>query len=228
MNEKITVLDIEINAYNAKQAMKQTMQYMKTEPLNVIEMVTADTLMNAREDLELRENLSWCDMVLSGEKEILEATGVTEKRLLQDVKDSTYLKLFLHYLHKNHLSIFVLAEEEAEWKELGDFLKKKYKGIHIAGIGSISDEGCSEDTITNAVNGSEADCVISLLSSPFQQSFVIKNHNLLNTRVWLGAGKLLNSLYKEDDRKGRLVKFVIRHIFKSEMKKSRKEMQIQE
>lgn len=228
MNDKITVLDIGINFYTAKQAMKQTMQYMKTEPLNVIEMITADTLMCAREDLELRENLSGCDMVFAGEKEVLEAAGVTEKGVLKEAEESIYLKLFLHYLHKNRLSVFVLAEEEPELKEVEVFLKKKYKGIHIAGMRNFANDSCSEDMIINAVNGSEADCVIALLLSPFQQAFVIKNRNLLNTRVWLGVGKLLNSLYKDDEHKGRLVKFIMRHIFRREMEKRRKEIQMQE
>ena len=40
MNEKIKVLGVSINHYTAKEAMKKVMEYMETEPINVIEMVT--------------------------------------------------------------------------------------------------------------------------------------------------------------------------------------------
>lgn len=58
MNEKISVLDVAINGYTAKKAMKETVDYMHTEPLNIIEMVTVDTLMYAKEEPELRESMS--------------------------------------------------------------------------------------------------------------------------------------------------------------------------
>ena len=44
MNEKIKVLGVSINHYTAKEAMKKVMEYMETEPINVIEMVTMNTL----------------------------------------------------------------------------------------------------------------------------------------------------------------------------------------
>ena len=83
MNEKISVLDVAINGYTAKKAMKETVDYMHTEPLNIIEMVTVDTLMYAKEEPELRESMSQLDMVLPWEKEILEGAGITDRRRLQ-------------------------------------------------------------------------------------------------------------------------------------------------
>ncbi len=225
MNEKITVLDIDINDYTAKHAMKQTVEYMRTEVLNVIEMVTADTLMYAKEEQKLKEDIRCCDMILPGEKEILEAASETEKKHLQEIQAGTYLKLFLHYLHKNRLRVYLLTETESEAEEICGFLSKSYKGIQIAGIGRYGEGYCSEDLIVNAVNGSEADCVISTLSSPMQEAFVAKNRSLLYAKVWLGAGKLLKSLYKDDDRKGRIVKFIIHKIFKREMERKRREIQ---
>ncbi len=49
MNEKIKVLGVSINHYTAKEAMKKVMEYMETEPINVIEMVTMNMLSAAFE-----------------------------------------------------------------------------------------------------------------------------------------------------------------------------------
>ena len=100
MNETIRVLDIDIDDYTAKQAFKETVHYLETEPLSVIEMVTADTLMYAKEDMTLKENLGKCDMVLPGEKETLEAARITDRRHIREVETRTDLKLLLRYLHK--------------------------------------------------------------------------------------------------------------------------------
>ena len=63
MNGKIQVLNIDIDDCTAKEAMKQTVAYMGTEAINVIEMVTVDTLMYASGDSALRENIEKIDLV---------------------------------------------------------------------------------------------------------------------------------------------------------------------
>lgn len=224
MSGKIKVLDIDINDYTAKQAMKQTMQYMQTEVLSVVELVTADTLMYAKEEVSLKDNLRKCNLVLPGEKEILEAANIIERKRLQEVETKTYLKLFLHYLHKNHLRAYLLVEEKKEAEELCGFLKKSYKGIEITGVAELEAAGATDDMIINQINGSEADCILVSVSSPVHERFVIKNKNLINSRVWLGAGKLLTSLYKEEKGKGKFLKFIIHRIFKREIEKKRKEI----
>ena len=57
------MLNIGIDDCTAKEAMKRTVAYMGTEAINVIEMVTVDTLMYAPRDLpcvKYREDRS-CD-----------------------------------------------------------------------------------------------------------------------------------------------------------------------
>ncbi len=41
--------------------------------------------------------------------------------------------------------------------------------------------------IVNAVNGSEADCILSVLPSPAQEDFIEQNRALIDTRVWIGV-----------------------------------------
>ena len=53
MSDKIKVLDIDIDNCTAKEAMKETMEYLKSEPVSVIEMVTVDGLMQMDELPEL-------------------------------------------------------------------------------------------------------------------------------------------------------------------------------
>ena len=42
MNDKISVLDIDIDNYTAKEAMKETVRYLESDPVNVVELVTVD------------------------------------------------------------------------------------------------------------------------------------------------------------------------------------------
>lgn len=227
MNEKINILDIYIHDYTAKQAMKETMAYMRSEPVNVVEMVTVDTLMYAREEKELKENIEKIDLVLPGEKEILEAADITDRRHLQEVEAQTYLKMFLRYLHKNHCRIYLLVETEEEVQEFYDYLAASYAGIQVVGIAKVAPEDSADDMVVNAINGGEVDCVIAALSAPSQERFIVRNRNLLNARVWLGVGKAVQPVYKSRKGKRRFMQFITHRIFKREIEKNRREMQMQ-
>ncbi|MEI3218986.1 MAG: WecB/TagA/CpsF family glycosyltransferase [Lachnoclostridium sp.] len=224
MNEKINVLDVTINDYTAKKAMSKTVDYMNTEPLNIVEMVTVDTLMYAREEPELRESIAHLDMVLPGEKEILEAADIKDRRQLQEVENQTYLRMFFCYLHKNHCRVFLLVETDEEAQDLYEFMNESYSGIQIAGMAKVSAEDSADELVVNAVNGDEVDCVIAALSAPTREKFAEHNKHLLNARVWLGVGKMLKFKYQEESHKNRLIRFITHHVFKREIQKNRREV----
>ena len=224
MNEKINILDVKIDDYTAKEAMKKTVSYMKTEPINIVEMVTVDTLMRAQQDEELQESMKSLDMILAGEKEILEAAEVTDYRHLQEVETKTFLKMFFRFLHKNHCRIFVLVETDEEVEELYEFLSDAYSGIQIAGMAKVSEEDRADDLVVNAVNGDEVDCVLAALSAPVQEKFAARNKSLLNARVWLGVGKTIRPISRTGGNRNRFMQFLTRRIFKREIQKNRKEI----
>lgn len=226
MNEKIQVLDIGIDGCSAKEAMKQTVEYMKTEPVSVIEMVNVDTVMYASEEPKLKESIECVDLVLPGEKELLEGADVTEKRHLQEVEQRTYLRMFFRYLHKNHFRVFLLVETEEEAEAFYQYLEAEYSGIQVAGMAKVSPADSADDLVVNAVNGAEADCVIAALSAPAEQEFIVRNRSILNTRVWLGIGKGENPVYRSRSRMQKMVQFINHRLFKREIEKNRrKEME---
>lgn len=222
MNGKVQVLNIDIDNCTAKEAMKQTVAYMGTEPVSVIEMITVDTLMYASENPALREKVSEADLVLPGEKEILEGTDGCEKRRLQEIEQKIYLNMFLRYLHKNHSRVFLLVETEDEAEGFYRYLAERCSGIQIAGIAKVSPADEADDLVVNAVNGAETDCVIASLSSPGQEEFISRNRLLLNTRVWLGIGKSENPIYRSRGKFARMIQFINHRLFRHEVEKNRK------
>ena len=108
--------------------MKETMEYLKSEPVSVIEMVTVDGLMQMDELPELKENMQEFDLVLAGDKTILEAADITDRKFLQETEGHLFLKMFMRYLHKNHKRIYLLVETEEEGQEFYDYLQRYYSG----------------------------------------------------------------------------------------------------
>lgn len=219
MSEKINVLDIEIDELTAKEAMKNSMVYMESDPISVIEMVTADGLIQINEIQDLKENVRQFSLVLAGEKTILEAAGITERKLLQETENKTFLKMFIRYLHKNHKRVYLLVESDEEGEEFYGYLEHRYSGIQVIGLAKVSAEDQADDMLVNDINGGEVDCVFAALSSPLQEEFISKNKGVLNARIWLGLGKDIFPERRRETGGGRLTQFVVRHIFKKEIEK---------
>lgn len=226
MGEKINVLNIEIDKLTAKEVMRQSMQYLDSEPVSVIELVTADGLMQMSEIPELKEEIRNFDLVLAGDRAILEAAGIMENRYLQETEEITYLRMFLKYLHKNHRRVYLLVGSEEEGEAFYAWLESRYSGLQVAGIARVSAENRVDDMIVNAVNGGEVDCVLAALSVPLQEEFVIKNKNILNTRIWLGVGTSMIPFAAGKSRQGRVTQYIIKHFFKKEIEKQKKVQRI--
>ena len=122
MNEKINVLDVNIDSCTAKEAMKETIAFLETEPVSVIEVVSVDGLMQMNDLPELKEKLNEFDLVLPGEELILETAE--EARMPKEIDMSLYLKMFMRYLHKNHKRIYLLVESEEEGQEAFRYMQK--------------------------------------------------------------------------------------------------------
>ena len=219
MNEKINVLDVNIDSCTAKEAMKETIAFLESEPVSVIDVVSVDGLMQMKDLSELKDRMNEFDLVLPGEKLILEAAE--EARLPKEIDIKLYLKMFMRYLHKNHKRMYLLVESEEDGQEAFRYMQRTYSGIQLVGLAKVSAEGRADDMLVNAINGSEVDCILSALSVPLQEDFIAKNRNLLDARVWVGVGNRMFSDHRQRLGHWKLAKFLLNHIFKREMEKNK-------
>ena len=219
MNEKIQVLGLEIDNLSAKEAVKLIVDYMGTEPVNVIEMVTMNTLGKFQQDEELSTLFQAFDLALASDKGILQAAGVTEERRLKEVEELLFIKMAMRYLHKNGVKVFLLSENAADLEKLEGYMKEDYANIQVVETATLEENAVSDDMLLNLVNGAEVDCILSTLSSPTEEQFVSRNKTLINARVWLGFGNLLGEMRKQKTAFQKVKEFALRQILKREMAK---------
>lgn len=226
MGGRINVLDVNIDNFTAKEAMKQFVSFMQSEPISVVEMVTVDSLMQIDGVCGLKSDIGYFDLVLAGDTTVLEAADITEKQYLCETKEHTFLRMLLRYMHKHHKRVYLLVESEEEGQEVLSYLECNYQGVQIVGMAKVSAENRADDMIVNAINGAETDCVISVMSSPLQEAFVTGNRSILNANVWLGLGKEILPLNRTGIVQNRFSQYVIKKIFQKEIEKRKKiEMQ---
>lgn len=225
MTEKITIFDVEIACIRAKAAMMQAIEFLKDDSIHTIELVSMESLMKEQENMQWKQEISAQTLVLPGSVEILEAAGVQDARLLRETDDKLFLRMFLKYLQKNHHKLYLLAAGKEELATAEEALGRYNQGIRVVGDAVINlEEGELTDAdriheIVNAINGSEADCVLSVLPSPAQEHFIEQNRALLDTKVWFGCGAVLMRSF--DDRKiiSRLKRLLVKKLFRYRVEK---------
>jgi len=219
MNEKIQVLDLQLNNMSAKEAMKQAVSYIQTEPLNVIEMVTMQSLTKFRSEENVSDIFETFDIVLAGDKEVLQVAGIKDERRLKEVDELLFVKMTMRYLHKNNIRVFLLAETETDLQKLEEFMKEDYSNIQVVEAAALETKGESDDMLLNLINGSESICILSVLPSPLEEQLVYRNRTLVNAQLWLGLGNLLDEMKKSKTRFEKIKRFVMRLLLKKEMTK---------
>lgn len=129
---------------------------------------------------------------------------------LDDRENLLFVKMAMRFLHKNRLRVFAFAETEAELLKLKKYMEEHYSQIEIVESATMEEHGISDDMILNRVNGVETDCIVSVLPAALQDDFMERNKALLNTRVWLGFGRLFSKLKEEQTVWRRIKKIFIR------------------
>ncbi|MEG2987175.1 MAG: WecB/TagA/CpsF family glycosyltransferase [Lachnospiraceae bacterium] len=221
MNERINVLNVLIDDMDAKSAMEKVVNYMQTEPVNVVEIVTTEMLMQAGQEPELKAHMEEIDLMIAGNREILEAAGITEHKRLQELETNLFPKMLMNFLHKNHSRVFLLGETKEAVEGFKEHLETHYSGIRIMG-GTPVNENISDDLVLNLINGAEADCIMTALPSPGQEKFIARNKALVNVRMWVALGVTVRNIHEVLSGRNRIYSFFSKFVFKKEIKKEKK------
>lgn len=185
MNHTIQVLNIQIDNRKNNIIMKKVQSYFKSETLNTIEVVSMDTLMMAVEQENLREAIEQCDLVIPGDKEILEAADVTAESERSEVADGSFWNDFIRVIEKKKTKVFVLAASDEELQVMSSFVRKNYRGVRIMGAGILNGETSSE-SVVNKINAAGVECVLGFLPTPMRELFVMDHRAWINAKLWLG------------------------------------------
>lgn len=226
MQEKIQVLEVELDNCSAKEAMKRVVEYVDMERLNIVEMVTMNTLARFQESEEDATLFESFDLVLPSDRGILQAAGVQDERRLKEVDELLFIKMVMRYLQKSHISVFLLSETEDLRLQFEKYIKEEYSGLKILGSTSLEESGNSDDMFLNMINGAEVQCVLSTLSSPLEENMITKNRALVNARIWLGFGPLIREINKEKKGLQKFKENILRKILKKEVEKQKKKKNV--
>ena len=214
MEKTINIFDVEMGCVSAKEAMMNALHFLENDSLDTIELMTMDMLMTGQDDPEWKKQVCGLDLVLPEETEILKAAGIEDRTLLKEAEERTFLRMFMKYLQKNEGRIFLLAGSDEELGRLEDSLRRYNRGVRVVGHAVFAETGGMEADVINDINGTETDCIFSVLRSPYQEHFITANKAFLKAKVWLGCGTVLGQSYDARRLGKRFKRFIMKSIFR--------------
>ena len=213
MADSIEVMGVVLDCLTAKEAMLRAMQFMENDLVDTIEILSMKDLMNGREDTKWQDLVNECGLVMPGEAEILKAADAGGGNVERETGNHIFIKLFLKYLQKNQKKIFLLAETEEDLLDTTEALRRYNRGIRLTGSGVVKPGDNRDESVVNEINGTETDCILSVLASPYQEQFISRNRALLNATVWLGCGALFREGSRARRPAGRVKHFFRKFLF---------------
>ena len=213
MADSIEVMGVVLDCLTAKEAMLRAMQFMENDLVDTIEILSMKDLMNGREDTEWQDLVNECGLVMPGEAEILKAADTGGGNVERETGNHIFIKLFLKYLQKNQKKIFLLAETEEDLLDTTEALRRYNRGIRLIGSGVVKPGDNRDESVVNEINGTETDCILSVLAPPYQEQFISRNRALLNAKVWLGCGALFREGSRAHRPSGRVKHFFRKFLF---------------
>ncbi len=193
MDDKIEVLGIHIDYRNVDASMQCVSDFLQTDALNTVGIITMNALLAAAENPVQREYLEQLDLGVIGEKEVLEAAGITSGQIYEETEGDEFIARLFWKLITGNYTFFLLGENDEEVRALDTYVKETYPDIRVCGQASEPEEDQhSTDWIVNEINGSGADVIISGLKGSSQTAFLLENRKKINGKIWLSLGEHLH------------------------------------
>lgn len=186
MKETISVLGTNLKYISREDVSPLMEEYLNTDMLHTMCVVTKEMLVYAEEHPEYRESLEEMDLHAVIDKDIFTAAGITEESLLKTAEDWEIWNLFVETAAKEKKTCFLLAQSEEELSELESTLKAQYPDLTVAGSYAAERAGGEPEIIVNEINGILPDVVLSAMEQPYQELFIHEQKQKMGTKVWFG------------------------------------------
>lgn len=221
MNESREILGLRVDCLSAKEAMMRAMRFMENVPVDTIEILTMDALLSLSGHEAWTGNPVVPGLILPGDPEILDAADVQDEKTKKEIRNRTFLKMFLKYLQKNRRKVFLLAADEEDMDSLTDALERMNRRLVITGQALTGSAEGREEKVVNEINGTDTECIISVIPSPYQEMFIGENRELLNAKLWLGCGAVMKEI-RDDNAAGRFGRFLQKFMFRRRVERQQK------
>ncbi len=188
MVKKIDILGISIDNYTVREALLQLDTFLSSTALNIIETVTVEKILLSGTNPRIGECLGQADLTLIGDKELLAGKEQASVQRIREIRNNEFLYEMIRRVVRNQKRVFLLAMTRAEVDKMQAFFEGESDRFKIEGSYALEECGGDLDAIVNEINSTTPDIVVSAMTSPFEEEFILEHKDKLSLSIWFGMG----------------------------------------
>ncbi|MBD3615429.1 MAG: WecB/TagA/CpsF family glycosyltransferase [Gracilimonas sp.] len=148
----------------------------------------------ARKDTEFRRYLDKADLVLPDGSGLKIAGKVLEMPILENLNGTDFTPKVCRMAETGKWSVYLLGAREDVVKRCSEKLKERFPNLSLIGYHNGYFSKNEEDEIVEEINKKKPDILLVALGQPYQEKWIARNANRLNTHICLAVGGLFDFL----------------------------------
>lgn len=214
MSKQIQVLGIDIDNHTVRESMFLLEEYVNTDGLNLVGVITSDLLMQAADHQEIRSIIDSMDLHVIGDITILEVFEETFEQQASEIQKRDLEEVFLNSLILKRKNVFWISDIEADLAELETYMEANYPKLCIAGrFSGRIDEDNLQDVI-NEVNSIAPDVILIQTADWQQLNLFLQSKNQLNAKLCVCMGYRVKSRFWSTNKSSKIKSLIDQTMFK--------------
>lgn len=192
MEQTIKILGVPIDKLNAEEAYNRFVSLVKRDQFSMLFTPNPEIVMKAQEDEALKHALIDADLVIPDGIGLIYASRIHNLGLEERIPGIEMVDRILKYCNNTGSSVFLLGGKPGVAKKASNKMLKTYPNMKIAGVqdGYFSKE--EELRVLDRINELKPDVLLVALGSPKQEKWIYTHRKILNARVAMGVGGVLD------------------------------------
>lgn len=198
MEKIIKMMDVDLSIIDENSLITKIDEYLLDDSLNTILFISTDGMEIAAENDEIRGYVQGFDIVLPGEKILLESSWVSQSvQAKRDtmVADYDAFGSTLENLQKKNRTMFIVGNNEEEIERLRRYCETAQPDLQMVGSYSY-DRGLATEAALNEINSHAPDMLLVWLDSETQTKWVAENRQLLNAKLAVAIGGIADKMIR--------------------------------
>ncbi len=219
MAKNIDVFGISLETYTVRENMQFFEEFVTTEELNIVSVVSSYMLMTASADQRLTDFIKKTDLRIIADPVIYEVVQGNYEQQYGQIKKQELEEQFLKCLIRKKKKIYFIGENEEQVRRFEIYIQEHYSDLIIAGTCGEGIEDDKVEHIINEINSADVDVLLLFFHSPSQENFIMNNKHLIHARLCVCIGDGVRSRYSLGIRISKIKGLLDQTLFKRKVMK---------
>ncbi len=191
MIKQIQILGMTFPNYSLRDELQLAQEALRSERLCMFLTMSMQSLMKVSSSGSEEEKsfVEQADLIVVEDPEILSVAGITSNQRIREASDHLFFSELMKRLQRGQQQIYLVASKNAALEKIKEILGERYEKLHIVGQYSIEEYPDDLDRMINEINSAAPDVILSVMPTPGQEEFLMKNRSKLLAKLWYGLGE---------------------------------------